>query len=102
MSRLVLISAGEGVAGKHKRPDISIRAADSLKASTDPIVVEAVTGVDIALGALWQKAADHMPYVERRDALEDLDAHGAVSRNTQTHTPSKLKTFSAGVLKIIK
>lgn len=102
MTRLVLISAGERVAGKPARPNISIRAADSLEACTDPIVVEAVTGVDIALAALWQKVADHMSYVERRDAMEDLDAHGLVGRDTQPQTPSKLKTFSAGILNALK
>lgn len=102
MTRLVLISAGERVAGKPARPDISIRAGDSLLASTDPIVVDAVTGVDIALNALGQRAADHMSYVDRRDAMEDLDAHGLVSRDAQPHPPSKVRTFATAVFKTLR
>lgn len=91
-----------GETRRNRRPDMSIRAADSLEACTDPIVVEAVTGVDIVLGALGQKAADHMSYVERRDAMEDLDSHGLVNRNTTPHTQSKARNFAAGVLEILR
>ncbi len=103
MGRLVLISAGERVAGKKVRPDMSIRTIDNNRlVATDPQIVKAVSDTSIALGAVEQKLADHIPYVEQREALWDLDAHGLVSREKQSHAPSKLKKFSSGVMNLLK
>ncbi|MDO8335871.1 MAG: hypothetical protein Q7T74_03775 [Candidatus Saccharibacteria bacterium] len=101
MTKLVIMSGDRP--GRIVRSDISIQAGDSCReVATDPDIVRGVTRLDLTLNALGQKAADHMTYVERQDALEDLDAHGLVSNNTQSHIRSRVRNFASGVLEVLR
>ncbi len=102
MAKLRIMSSGENQVGKIVRSDMSVKAGDScVEVATDPAIIEAVESFDATLGVVEQKLRDNLSYVQRRDALEGLDT-GVIGQNTQPHSPSRLKTFSAGVLRIIK